>query len=226
MKKIIEIKNLEKNFRKKNVLKKINLDVHFGEKIAIMGPNGAGKTTILEILLNIIPLTKGSVKVNIPFNKIGMQFQDANFPSGITSQDIIKFFNEINAFKISDEELKKQMNFFQISSFADTNSKSLSGGQKQKLNLILSLIHDPELIILDEITTGLDFTSKNLIVNYIKEKTKGKDKTLIIISHNLDEVKKLVDRLIYLKDGKIVFDKELKRFNSKNSIEKELEKLI
>ena len=225
MKKIIEIKKLKKVFgKKKVVLDNINIDVFEGEKIALMGANGAGKTTMLEILLKIIKPTKGIAKINLSPKEIGIQFQDANFPKGITTLDVIKFFNEIKDFEIDEKDLREQLKFFEIEDFINQETTGLSGGQNQKLNLILSVIHKPKLIILDEITTGLDISTKKKIIDYIEKISTSKNITLLIVSHNIDEVLRLSERIIYLKEGKVVLDKKLNFSESKQITE--FEKLI
>ncbi len=225
MKKIIEIKKLKKVFgKKKVVLDNINIDVFEGEKIALMGANGAGKTTMLEILLKIIKPTEGIAKINLSPKEIGIQFQDANFPKGITTLDVIKFFNEIKDFEIDEKDLREQLKFFEIEDFINQETTGLSGGQNQKLNLILSVIHKPKLIILDEITTGLDISTKKKIIDYIEKISTSKNITLLIVSHNIDEVLRLSERIIYLKEGKVVLDKKLNFSESKQITE--FEKLI
>ena len=225
MKKIVEIKKLKKVFgKKKVVLDNINLDIFEGEKIALMGANGAGKTTMLEILLKIIKPTEGIAKINLSPKEIGIQFQDANFPKGITTLDVIKFFNEIKDFEIDEKDLREQLKFFEIEDFINQETTGLSGGQNQKLNLILSIIHKPKLIILDEITTGLDISTKKKIVDYIDKISRSEKITLLIVSHNIDEVLKLSERIIYLKEGKVVLDKKL-NFSESRQIT-EFEKLI
>ncbi len=123
--------------------------------------------------------------------------------------------------------MKNCKNEFGIDKFYNKNARSLSGGQQQRLNLLLSIIHKPKLVFLDELSTGLDIKIRTTIKKFIKKFAKDNDMTIVIISHDMEEVDYLADRIIVLKEGKVVSDKPKKEIKSEfASIEKFLEQYL
>ncbi|MDE5949502.1 MAG: ABC transporter ATP-binding protein, partial [Malacoplasma sp.] len=224
-KKIIEIKNLNKSFnhQKNHVLKNLSIDFYDGENVAILGGNGAGKTTFVEILAGINKPDNGSLKYNFDYKnsfqeKIGIQFQDSSYPKGISVKSVINFVLEIFKSKLSKDEINGLINIFGINEFYYKKASSLSGGQSQRLNCLLSIIHKPSFLILDELSTGLDVTIKTKIKNFIKSFCKENKITILLVSHDMEEIQYLADRIIILKDGEVFVDSKLdviiKKFGS------------
>ena len=132
-----------------------------------------GKTTFVEILAGINKPDSGDLKYNFKFKntfqeKIGIQFQDSNYPKGISVKSVINFILEIFKSELSQDEINGLINIFGIDEFYYKKAASLSGGQSQRLNCLLSIIHKPNFLILDELSTGLDVTIKSKIKNFIK----------------------------------------------------------
>lgn len=212
MNKIIEIKSLEKSYGKKTVLKNVNLDVYEGERIAIMGSNGCGKTTLMEVIAMFLKPEEGKLKINIQGNvknEIGIQLQAGEWPSGITPKDMISFYKCIYD-KFSDSWEKELLDIFDINDFLDTPLKKLSGGQGQRFNAMISMMNKPKIVILDELTTGLDMELQYKITDFFKKVTIEEKQTLLLVSHHPDEVEMLCDRILILKDGTIFLDKKTK----------------
>lgn len=206
---IIEIKNLFKKFGDVEANSNISFNIYDGERIGIIGANGAGKTTLVEQIIGIIKPTSGQINYNFSFNKspqeqMGMQFQDSSYPDGLNVKDIIEFSMEIYGVKFSHKKLEQLLNKFQIKSFYKAKAKGLSGGQQQKLNVLLAIIHNPKVVILDEISTGLDILAREEIINYVEWIVKQNNTTTILISHNMDEIEKLCERIVILQKGKVV----------------------
>lgn len=208
---IISIRNLTKSYGKNTVLKGVNLDIYRNDRLAIVGVNGGGKTTLMEIVVGLTPKTSGEIEYFFKDNNslsesIGMQFQDSNAPTGLTINDILKFIVKAYRKPISKQELDIFINTFNLKHLLKIQINKLSGGQKQRLNLLLSMIHKPELFIFDEVATGLDIKGKNDLINEIITLQKKLKSTLVIVSHNPEEIELLSDRVVVLKDGKVGMD--------------------
>ena len=208
----IEISNLTKSFgknKKKHVVhKNVSLKIYEGETLAIIGANGAGKTVLMETLVGVRKQDKGKIIFDFgpgkdPFEEIGMQFQDSDPNSKIKPKEMIELIRRMYDSKVDKEQLKEMIKIFGIEDFLDKKIKKLSGGQRQRLNLLLATMHNPKLMILDEFITGLDIVSVHNILDYIKKMKEDNNSTMIIISHQPSEIKKLSDRILVLKDGEI-----------------------
>lgn len=205
----IRIINVKKYFGIKPAVDGVMLNFNKGERVAITGPNGSGKTTLTEILATTLNSTTGRIKYyfaptkSIAKHEIGMQFQESKFPSDLKVKDILLLFLNTSMWAISEEELWKLVNIFKLDHILKSNGDILSGGERQRLNVIIALLKQPSLLILDEISTGLDVESIQEINQYIKYYLDQTNANLVLISHNPSEVYRLVDKLVILKDGKV-----------------------
>lgn len=208
--KIIKIKNITKSYHGNIVLGPINLEIESGSSVAIFGANGAGKTTLCEIISNTKNASSGEVEYN--FNKkdipylIGINFQDQVYPNFITVKELVNFYYKIYLNKIKTEVFDNMLHKFQLPELYKRKVNSLSGGQRQRVNLFLSLFHQPQIYIGDEISTGLDVKTRIDVINFLQEQVSLNNVTLILVSHNLDEIQALCKRIIFLKDGQIIDD--------------------
>lgn len=230
----IEITNLKKSFSKLSVLKNIDISFDSGEVVALMGPNGSGKTTLLKSILGLIMPNEGEIKVmgqsvknNHTYRQhIGYMPQIARYPENLKVKELITMIRDLRGNPVHiDEELVID---FRIAELEEKALGSLSGGQKQRVGGALAFMFNPEVIILDEPTAGLDPVSTEYMKSKIlKEKQKGK--LIIITTHIMNEAEDLADRLVYLMDGKIYLNTtvaELKMKTSESSLNKSIAKII
>jgi Cu-processing system ATP-binding protein len=206
---MIEIKNLHKKFGKLTVLDGLDLIIDKGGVFSILGPNGSGKTTLIKCLLGMVIPNKGEITIDDQTilkkwdyrNNINYLPQIANFPANLSVIELIKMVKNLRP-KIANEQAL--IDKFGLNEFLNKKLGNLSGGTKQKVNLVLAFMFDSELIILDEPTTGLDPIAlihlKELIV---KERLKGK--TILITTHIMGFVEEMADEIVFLLDGKIYF---------------------
>ncbi|TJY34617.1 ABC transporter ATP-binding protein [Pontimicrobium aquaticum] len=206
---MVSIQNLHKKFGKNQVLKGVDLSINDGGIFAVLGPNGSGKTTLIKSVLGMVIPNKGNIEVlgnNIKKNsdyrhKIDYLPQIANFPSNLKVKELIKMIKDLRKNTNEDERLIK---LFKLEPFLDKKLGNLSGGTKQKVNIVLTFMFDSPLIILDEPTTGLDPISLIRLKDLIQaEKTKGK--TILITSHIMSFVEEVSDEIVFLLEGKIYF---------------------
>lgn len=218
---ILEINDLTKVFKTRTgdliANNHISFNVKRNRNLAILGHNGAGKTVLVETIVGITRQDSGTIKYNFPFKKtfnecIGIQFQDSSYPFGIKVKDIIMFFIKAYKLSISEKELEELLRKFGVDIFFNKNAGSLSGGQQQRVNLLLSVLHRPKILFLDELSTGLDIKIRNEIKTFIKDYAKQYNMSIIIISHDMNEVEYLADDILVLKDGQV------KYFDSKENI--------
>ncbi len=206
---MVTIENLHKKFNKNIVLSGIDLNINEGGIFAVLGPNGSGKTTLIKSILGMVIPNKGKISVlgtNIKYNsayrsKIDYLPQIANFPNNLKVRELIKMIKDLRGKTDEDMRLIK---LFNLEPFLNKKLGNLSGGTKQKVNIVLTFMFDSPLIILDEPTTGLDPISlielKKLIQN---EKAKGK--TLLITSHIMSFVEEVSDEIVFILEGEIYF---------------------
>lgn len=217
---MIEIKDLHKKFGKNLVLKGIDLDIQQGGIFAILGPNGSGKTTLIKSVLGMVIPQSGTISINGKTikkdwkyrNEIDYLPQIANFPNNLSVKELIKMIKDLRAnYTSKDQSLIK---LFKLESFLDKKLGNLSGGTKQKVNLVLTFMFDSPLIILDEPTTGLDPISLIRLKNLINaEKEKGK--TILITSHIMSFVEEVSNEIVFLLEGKIYFKGSIQELKSK-----------
>ena len=227
---MIALKNIEKRFGKFHVLKNISLSVQPGKITAIVGPNGSGKTTIIKSILGLVKPDSGDILIDdksiigehLYRKNIGYMPQVASFPENLTVQEVIKMISDLR-----NEKINIESNLIEILNLIPEMSKqikNLSGGNKQKLIAYIALIFNPSKIIMDEPTAGLDpVASSNLKQRILEECSYGK--TIFLTSHIMSEIEELADNILFLIDGRIVFDGEVKDL-IESSGEHKLEKAI
>ncbi len=211
---IVKAKNLTKYYDSLIAVNNINFEILKGECFGFLGPNGAGKTTVMRIIHCYLPPSSGEIQVfgldvtknpSIIKSRIGVMPQDDNLDPDLTVlENLIVYARYFNIRKRISLTLSWDLlEFVGLKEKANVNIKNLSGGMKRRLILARSLINNPELLILDEPTTGLDPHSRRSVwekLNHLKEK----DTTLILTTHYMEEAEKICDRVAIMDSGKIV----------------------
>lgn len=229
---VISIKDLRMTFGKKQVLKGIDLEIQGGQIIGYIGPNGAGKSTTVKILLGILDGFQGEVKVfgedissgSVKYKeKIGYVPETAAMYDTLTAQEYLTFIGEIYGmnFEAVDSKATRLMSLFGIGEVYNNRISSFSKGMKQKVLIIASLLHNPDILFFDEPLSGLDANSVMIFKEIISELAK-QGKTIFYSSHIMEVVEKISDRIILIKDGEVVADGtflELQKKSSEGSLE-------
>lgn len=231
---MIEIKDINKKFGKLEVLKNVTLSCKKGQCIALIGPNGCGKTTLIKSVLGMVLPDKGAIEFNgksvlgeyIYRENIGYMPQIGRYPDNMTIGQIIDMIKTIrNSNHELDEDLLKA---FELEKMFDKQMRTLSGGTTQKVSAVLAFLFNPEVLILDEPTAGLDpLASEILKEKIIKEKQKGK--LILITSHLLSELDDLITELIFMQDGEVYFHKrveDLKAETNEDRISKAIASIL
>ncbi|GAB2769199.1 ABC transporter ATP-binding protein [Salinimicrobium soli] len=220
---MIQIKDLHKKFGPQVVLNGLDLDVKDQGIVAVLGPNGSGKTTLIKSILGMVVPDKGQIELdgNSVLNRwnyrknIDYLPQIANFPGNLKVMELITMIKDLRGKSARDKEL---IEFFKLQPYLDKKLNKLSGGTKQKVNLVLCFMFDSPLIILDEPTSGLDPISLLHLRELIQlEKEKGK--TILITSHIMNFVEEVADRIVFLLEGKIYFDGTVSELKSRTGQE-------
>ncbi len=211
---LIEIKKLTKKYKETPVLDQVSLSIVSGEIIALLGENGAGKSTLINLINDLIGATSGEVKVNIAHSKIGVMLQDNITLNRLKVSETLQLARSYyqnplpyaELLRLSD--LTHQENLF---------LSKLSGGQKRRLTFALALAGDPDLIFLDEPTTGMDAERRAAFWQEITQMSSA-GKTFFITSHYLEELENLASRIILLHTHKIAFDGTLADLRAQNAV--------
>lgn len=231
---MIEIKELQKKFGKFEVLKNVNLSCKKGECIALIGPNGCGKTTLIKSVLGMVLPDSGTIHFNgnsvlgeyLYRERIGYMPQIGRYPDNMTIGQIIEMIKKIrNSSDDLDEDL---LHAFELEKMFDKQMRTLSGGTTQKVSAVLAFLFNPDVLILDEPTAGLDpLAAEVLKEKIIKEKEKGK--LILITSHLLSELDDLITEIIFMQEGKVHFHQkveELKTTTGEEKISKAIAKIL
>jgi len=200
----VEIINISKKYHDLEVIKNITLDIPVGARIGIVGPNGTGKTTLCEMISQLRKPTKGII--NLKNNlKIGMQLQETKYPRGITGWDMAQFYLRSYRINKSIKDIQKLLYYLDVESFINKPITTLSGGQQQKINILLALIVEPDLLILDELATGLDLEVRERIYELLEKEIFINQKlSVLIVSHNMQEISRFCEQVIFMFQGVIV----------------------
>lgn len=203
---LLVVKNLSKQFGHLGAVKNISFEVDKGSCFGLLGPNGAGKTTTLEMLEGLIKPSSGEIffygepASKAMFERLGIQFQHTALQDYLTVRETLNLFS---SFYSHTRERDNLVDLCGLGEFLDRDHRKLSGGQKQRLLLALALINDPELIFLDEPTTGLDPSARRDFWHLI-DKVKAEGKTLVLTTHYMDEAQTLCDHIVIMDKGNII----------------------
>jgi ABC-2 type transport system ATP-binding protein len=205
----IRVQGLKKSYGENQAVKGIDFEIQTGEVFGLLGPNGAGKTTTVEILEGLRSRTAGEVAV-LGFDpdrqrqklkdRIGVCLQATNLPEKVRVREAMQVFA---AFYTRHVDLNKLLHRLQLEEKRDAFYGTLSGGQKQRLALALALINDPQLVFLDEPTTGLD-PQVRAEIHSLLEELKGEQRTILMTTHYIEEAERLCDRVAIVDEGRII----------------------
>lgn len=207
----IQVKGLSKSYAGNKVIENLSLSVAAGEVYGLLGANGAGKSTTIECILGTREADSGTVRIlglnpwenrKQLFEQVGVQFQESNYPDKIKVKELCEETACLYRRPSSYGELLQR---FGLDDKREVFVSELSGGQKQKLFIVLALIPDPKVVFLDELTTGLDTKARRGVWKSLQE-LKEQGLTIFLSSHFMDEVEVLCDRIGIIKDGRLVFE--------------------
>ncbi|CDM70230.1 ABC transporter [Clostridium bornimense] len=209
MEDIISVKNLKKTYNNIVAVNDISFSVKKGEFFGLLGHNGAGKSTTIDCILGLKAFDSGVVKIlnkdprksrKEIFEKIGVQLQLSSYPDKIKVYEICEETAALYSESCDYNQLLKK---FSLDKVKKNYVSTLSGGEKQKLAVILALIPNPEVVFLDELTTGLDVEARRDVWKLLKSLKKEKV-TMLLTSHYMDEVEALCDKIVIIKNGKLL----------------------
>ena len=211
---MIKIENINKRFKKLQALSDINAEFNKAQVISLIGPNGSGKTTLIKSILGLVKPDSGRIIFNgtpidetVEYRKdIGYMPQIGRYPDNMK---IGQLFSMIKNIRSTETQLDEELYYkFKLDTLTEKSMRSLSGGTRQKVSAALAFLFDPNILILDEPTAGLDpLSSEILKEKIISEKEKGK--LILITSHILSDLEELTTDVLYLQDGREVFFKPL-----------------
>jgi lipooligosaccharide transport system ATP-binding protein len=211
---VVHAQNLQKQYGSLSVVKGIDLAIRRGECFGLLGPNGAGKTTILRMLLGLSPMSAGQLRVldhAIPAQaeqmrrRAGVVPQQDNLDPDFTVRENLRVYGRYFGIARAtlDERIPGLLRFAALEAKADARIATLSGGMRRRLVIARALINDPEILFLDEPTTGLDPQARHLIWQRLRG-LRAAGKTLLLTTHYMDEAQRLCDRLVVMDEGRIL----------------------
>lgn len=209
---VIEAQNLTKKFGDFVAVDNLNLKIKKGEVFGFLGPNGAGKTTSINIMVGLLKPTGGKIIIDnsdiksVKKGKIGICPQQLVLWDNLTCKETLMLMGDM--YEVPKQELKKRVDKLLddliLTDKANTLVINLSGGMKRRMNLAMALVHNPEIVVLDEPSEGLDPQSRRILWNYITSLRDDQGKTVILTTHLMDEADKLSDRIAIIDHGKLL----------------------
>ncbi|MBU1103972.1 MAG: ABC transporter ATP-binding protein [Nanoarchaeota archaeon] len=212
---LLDFRGIKKSFGKREVLKDLSFSVEEGEILGVIGESGGGKSTLFSILTGFLESDSGSIlfqgkiinkNSNNYIAKIGFATQSDRIIEELTVGENCFYFGSLMGLKKKEVELrmKELLLFLKLENSENILVKNLSGGMAKRTNILVSLIHNPPLLILDEPTTGLDPLLRKKFWEYIHQIKNRMQTTVLVASHLLDEIEENCDRIVFLKDGRII----------------------
>ena len=207
-----------REYEEKIAINAFDMEVNEGEFVGLIGPNGAGKTTLVKMLTGIIAPTDGKIQVMGFYpNKLERAFkqqyavvmgQKSQLFFELTAEDTLRLFKEI--YRIPEEEYKRSKDFFvdlfQVQELMNVQVRTLSLGERMKMELIVALLHNPKILFLDEPTIGLDAVASKQIRTFLKDVNESRGTTILLTSHYMEDIKVLCKRSIVVNHGRKIYD--------------------
>ena len=211
----IEIKNLNKQYNNILAVKNINFKINKGSIVGLLGPNGCGKTTTIGMILGLIKPTSGTVFIdsqNIEnennrtkiLEKVNFISPYVELPKKLTVEENLKVYGKMYGVNNLQDKISNLMKELNLLEFKKRKTGELSSGQKNRVSLAKALINDPEILLLDEPTASLDPDVGDYIRTYIENFASKKGTTILLASHNMNEVERLCNEVMMMKNGKII----------------------
>lgn len=223
---VVKVSNLVKIFDKRKIIKNISFDVSENSVVGILGKNGAGKTTLLGMLMGLISPSSGKIEIlgkdlnkkkNEILKKINFQSPYVDLPKKMTVEQNLYFYSRLYGIKNFKDIINDLVDKLKMKDLINKSYGSLSAGQKTKVNLCKALINNPKLLLLDEPTASLDPETSIFIREFLLKFQKKNNSSILITSHNLDEIQSICSKIILLKFGTVVSDGNLNEIlNTKN----------
>ncbi|MBM6615654.1 ABC transporter ATP-binding protein [Desemzia sp. RIT804] len=212
---MIEVKNLGKNFKKKIAVDDVSMYLDEGESVGLLGPNGAGKSTTISMISTLLPPTKGTVKYNgknvlkepeelRPI--LGVVPQEIALYEELSAYENMSFFGKVYGIsgKKLEDKIQETLDLVGLKERQKDAVETYSGGMKRRINIAVALMHDPEILIMDEPTVGIDPQSRNYILEMVRKLNRERGLTVLYTSHYMEEVEKLCDRVYIMDHGQII----------------------
>jgi len=222
MKSAIRLEDIQKSLGNRKVLKGISFSVEMGDIFGYLGPNGAGKTTTIRIILGLYKADSGNLDVlGMDVNnsetrrKIGFVLDLDGLYDGMTARENLVFYSKIYGSDIAEERITRLLDMVELTGRGDDRVHTYSTGMRQRLALARSMVHDPEILVLDEPTSGVDPSGQIQIRKIMLDLAHKENKTIILSSHNLDEVQRICNRIAIIDQGEIKLLGELESLRTK-----------
>ena len=225
---MLDIKNLRKSFGSLVAVDDVSFSLAKGQLVGLLGPNGAGKTTTVSMIAGLVTPDRGEVLIaghrlagdtDPAKRRIGLVPQDLALYDELTARDNLRFFGALYSLtgRALDEAIAKALELVELADRARDRVKTFSGGMKRRLNLAAGLLHDPDILLLDEPTVGVDPQSRNAIFDNL-ETLKRRGKGLIYTTHYMEEVERLADRIVVMDHGKVIAEDTLEGLQSRVAV--------
>lgn len=220
-------KNITKEFGNRKVVKGISLKLYPGRIVSLLGPNGAGKSTSIKMITGQLKPTTGNIEIDgeeyksFPMNKrnnLGIMPQEIIVYDDLNIKENLNFAASIYKIPISESKkrIDKLISELRLTPEINTLARNLSGGYKRRLNLAISIVHDPDTIFLDEPTPGIDAQSRNLLTEYVEYLANKENKSILLTDHYLDEAEKLSDFVSIIDSGEIITEGTVSELKNKH----------
>jgi len=209
---VVEIRGLSKSYGAFQALAGVDLDIRAGEIFALLGPNGAGKTTLISIVAGLLRATSGTVTVlgrdvvrDYRFTRraVGLVPQEINFDPFFTVEETLRIQAGYFGVRLSEERIVELLSALDLTAKRKTNSRALSGGMKRRLLIGKALVHEPQVLFLDEPTAGVDVELRRALWRYVRT-LRDRGTTIVLTTHYLEEADELADRVAVIDRGRIV----------------------
>ncbi len=213
---VFEISNITKSFKNKQILKGVDLVVNKGDIIGLLGLNGEGKSTLIKIILGILSQDSGEVKRNFEIKSdVGVMLQEISMPE---KMKVYEWLDMVKRFSTNSKSVESVLDSINLRTVKNKYCDSLSGGQQRRVQFATAIINNPKVLILDEPTVGMDVVSKKAFWETLNTFSFSKDLTIILISHDMEEVSEFCNRVLILSKGLLVSDSKMT--NVQDKIEK------